>query len=193
MSTTQAETGRPTSFFASLPGVLTAVAAVITAVGGVYGVWWTSRDSSPPVPVVDPTTVATPSPTSDPTVDPVPTPADTMSDADVALLLAALLASEGDGGASEQTSEQASESETTLVDWYVQTDDAGRAAIELCVAGDTAACEQTWYLLLDECGSSYGAACDAVFWLSPFGSQEEYFGATCGGLLADESMAGECA
>ena len=46
--------------------------------------------------------------------------------------------------------------------------------------------------LADECAGGFGVSCDALFWVSPIGSEYELFGATCG-YRFDESYAGSCA
>ncbi|NBU96358.1 MAG: hypothetical protein EBS20_10815 [Actinobacteria bacterium] len=43
----------------------------------------------------------------------------------------------------------------------------------------------------DSCAAGDMAACDELWWMSPYGSDDEEFGATCGGT-ADSSQAGMC-
>lgn len=43
----------------------------------------------------------------------------------------------------------------------------------------------------DSCAAGDMAACDELWWMSPYGSDDEEFGATCGGT-ADPSQAGMC-
>lgn len=47
--------------------------------------------------------------------------------------------------------------------------------------------------LIDDCGAGDMAACDELFQVTPVGSPEEEFGATCGGLVpVDEAVPGQC-
>lgn len=52
-------------------------------------------------------------------------------------------------------------------------------------------------LFLDDlwgfCSGGDFLACDELFFTSPIGSDYEWFGGTCGGLMADFSVAGVCA
>jgi len=183
MATRTKEPGAPTSFFASLPGVLTAIAAVITAVGGVYGVWWTSRPEPGPGPT--PVVHEESSPATD----------GDLSTEQLEVLVAALLAADGEAEVDADTPADAdatSFGEAALLEWYEVASDGSRLSLELCVAGDTASCDEVGYLLVEDCSSYLGPACDALYWLSPVDSPEEELGGTCGGLEPDLAAAGAC-
>jgi hypothetical protein len=47
--------------------------------------------------------------------------------------------------------------------------------------------------LWDDCAFGDMSACDELYWDSPFDSDWEWFGATCGFVFDDDTYAGECA
>jgi hypothetical protein len=43
-----------------------------------------------------------------------------------------------------------------------------------------------------ECYDGYALSCDLLYWVSPIGSDYEWYGGTCGEWFADLSFAGRC-
>jgi len=170
MTATQEPRGGFVGFLTTLPGIITACAALITAIGGIYVV--NDVGASPePVPAVAPTQVPEPEPAVDPepepTVDPEPAPLP-----DDSISLASQLRLDVDPGLS--------------------LDDPVQLMIEDCALGDVDACFELLDTLSWACYSGYGLSCDALYWMSPVDSDYTLFGGTCGGRLADFSSAGRC-
>ena len=67
------------------------------------------------------------------------------------------------------------------------------ALVNDCAAGDASACADLLDGLAVECNQGFGLSCDVLYQASPVGSEYEFYGATCGGRLADDSFAGQCA
>ena len=59
-----------------------------------------------------------------------------------------------------------------------------------CANGFVDSCDTLLYLLVDECYYGDPYSCDALYWISPLGSDYEAYGATCGGLV--EWQYGRC-
>ncbi|GIG21656.1 hypothetical protein Cch01nite_23800 [Cellulomonas chitinilytica] len=178
------------------PGVLTAVAALITAVGGVYGVYVSQhRDVSPsptttvvsdpdgvvvpaPLAPVDP---ATDEPPAVPATDPLTDPAGT----DVVDGLAVL----HDGTAPVDEGPTGTD---PFAVWYAAADLDGRIAADDCGLGDLDACGVLEGILVSDCQVTFDAACDLLYLAEPAGSELEDLGATCGDLFSDWTSAGAC-
>ena len=149
-------------FWTSLPGVLTAIAAVVTAAGGFY---FASRNhdasSSPPSPpggrqvVINLTTTGGNAPF---------VPADVSA--------SALRLNSVETAAASPVSD-------------------ARELIDRCGSGDDGACSEILDSLVNECDYGYGISCDMLYEISEPGSDYESFGATCG-LRLDMSYAGRC-
>lgn len=167
------------SWFGTMPGVITAIAAVITAVGGVYGVYLANQQPAPPptpvatAPVDGPTTA----PTSDPveeTDPPAPPPEDEV-DAEPVAIDDEL---EGDDGA--------------LVRWYSLLALEDQAVVDDCVTGYTSSCVAVSAALVQECQYDGTLACDVLYEISDVGTELESYGATCGYRWSDWTFAGVC-
>jgi hypothetical protein len=52
-----------------------------------------------------------------------------------------------------------------------------------CASGFVDSCDTLLYLLVDDCYYGDPYSCDALYWISPVGSDYEAYGATCGGLF----------
>jgi hypothetical protein len=52
-----------------------------------------------------------------------------------------------------------------------------------CANGFVDSCDTLLYLLVDDCYYGDPYSCDALYWISPLGSDYEAYGATCGGLV----------
>ena len=141
-------------FFSTLPGILTASAAVITAVSGGLGLY-VSRDAG-----------GSGGGTADYniTVQAAPAP-DVSAEADPVAVAQEL------GG--------------------MTVDDQVDAVVADCAAGYADACATLLDLLVEECYEGFGLSCDALYWISPVGSDYEAYGATCGGRYGVE-YAGVC-
>jgi hypothetical protein len=175
--------GKFGTFLTTVPGMVTAAAAVVTAVGGLYlglnasgpgGA--NSGPVAPPVVTqqqpsddsVDETTTTTPPTTTEaaaPTTDEAPPsePVDTSG-----INLAAL------------DDVDTSDLEATVVQ-----------ALSDCGDGSGEACIWLFDQLTLECDQGFGLSCDALYFLSPVDSDYEFFGATCG-YRVDEVNAGTC-
>ncbi len=150
-------------FWTSVPGVLTAVAAVITAVGSIY--FTSASGSSPSPPPVPPTN---------------PTP---MVVVNLSQAAAAAPAVSGQIPASQL--------DLTQVESNISLDSAGVSLLNRCADGDNSACLQIVEGLINECDQGYGISCDALYEISPAGSEYQWFGATCGGRVSS-SYADRC-
>lgn len=164
MTTTQEPRGGFVGFLTTLPGIITACAALITAIGGIYVVNDAGGQPEPP-PVVAPTHEPEPEPTVEPEAEPAPLPTDSIN-------LASQLRVDVDPGFS--------------------VDDSVEVMIEDCALGDVASCVELLDTLSWACYDGYGISCDALYWVSPIDSDYEWFGGTCGGWFADFSYAGRC-
>jgi hypothetical protein len=191
-------------FFSTAPGVLTAVAAVITAAGGVYGVYVgqhrvTAEPTSTVTAIVpDDRTGDTPAP-ADPADDPVDgavddpvdgavdgpvdgtDPASTDVIGGIALLY--------DGTSPVEEGESGAD---PFAVWYDSTDVDGQVAADDCALGYADACVTLEGVLVADCEATWDAACDLLYFAEPAGSQLEDLGATCGYLFSDWTYAGEC-
>jgi hypothetical protein len=149
-------------FWTTLPGVLTAVAAVVTAAGGFYFAS-RSHDTSPPPPTPpDPRQVVINLTTSGGNAPFVP--------ADVSA--SELRLNRIDVGATDPVAN-------------------ANELIDRCGSGDDSACSQVLDGLVSECDYGYGMSCDMLYEISEPGSDYEAFGATCG-LRLDMSYAARC-
>jgi hypothetical protein len=61
------------------------------------------------------------------------------------------------------------------------SNDSFDQVINSCAQGDDAACVTIVDMLVNDCAQGYGLSCDALYEISPSGSDLEAFGATCGG------------
>ena len=155
--------GRFIQFWTTVPGVLTAIAAVITAVGSIYFAGQGGKDDDPP-------------PTDQPTVIVVPNLAgggETAPDVDE-LNLNSLSLDEVP--------------EVTAADPGAEFDQS----LDACAAGDEVACAVVVDQLVDECAQGYGLSCDALYLVGEPGSDVEVFGGTCGGRFDFDEVAGAC-
>lgn len=188
MTTTQEPRGGFVGFLTTLPGIITACAALITAIGGIYvvndvggrpepGPVVASTQEPEPEPTAEPepTPTAQPEPTPtaepepEPTAEPEPEPAPLPNDS---VRVASQLRVDVDPG--------------------LRVDDSVEVMIEACALGDVASCVELLDTLSWACYDGYGLSCDALYWVSPIDSDYEWFGGTCGGWFADFSYAGRC-
>lgn len=162
MSETREARGGFIGFWTTLPGLLTAVAAVLTAAGGFYFAS-RSHDTSPPPPTPpDARQVVINFTTSGGDAPPVPS--------DVS----------------------ASELRLSRVDVTAASPVADvHHLIDRCGSGDDSACSEILDGLVKECDGGYGVSCDMLYEISEPGSDYESFGATCG-LRLDMSYAERC-
>ncbi|MCZ2860685.1 hypothetical protein [Blastococcus sp. VKM Ac-2987] len=136
-------------FLTTLPGILTAVAAVITALSGGLGIYLAQGSGNTSGGLGQ---------------DAAPAPVGTVQ-ADPDRVAGQL------GG--------------------VSVGDEIDALVGDCAAGSVDACTALMDRLVDECHLGDPLSCDALYWLSPFGSVYEDYGATCGGRY-DWTYAGAC-
>lgn len=174
MPTTHESRGGLLGFLATIPGIITACAALITAIGTVYV---TNDDGSPPdptPPVVQPTSEPPPS-----TSDPQPT-----------------LQPQDDDGPEPAVSPPVDEDVAAVLDVDAFTgmgvDDSVQITLEDCAAGDLVACGTVLDTLSQECYGGFWLSCDVLYEVSPIGSAYEWYGGTCGGFFADLTFAGVC-
>ena len=90
------------------------------------------------------------------------------------------------GGGTTIINERASEEVINNLDEYAEDD-----IITACEGGDENACARMFDAIYRECSQGYLGSCDVLYWISPVGSEYEYFGATCGNR-ADATYAGTC-
>lgn len=151
MTTEQESKGGFLGFLTTVPGILTAIAALITAgTGGV--VYFANGDSGQDVTRV--------------VVETQPAPA---------------------APAPEEAAAVDVSASTGL-----SSDDPVQTVIDDCGNGDLDACAWVLETLAQECYDGYVGSCDALFAVSPIGSDYEWYGGTCGGYYADLSYAGTC-
>jgi hypothetical protein len=165
-------------FFTTMPGMLTAVAAVITAIGGVYGVYAMQNDGDQPPPPA-----ATSPPAEEPPEEPT-TPAP--SEPTYVPIIIALDDLYGDA-----STDTAAVSDP-FVAWYMSADLDRQAVADACGNGDLDSCAVLEQVLAQDCGDTSDAACDVLYFFEPQGSELEDLGATCGYLFEDWSFAGRC-
>jgi hypothetical protein len=70
--------------------------------------------------------------------------------------------------------------------------DQAAALIDDCANGSLTACQDLLDMLVLACQGGDLSACDLVYNVSAADSDYEYYGATCGGRLADWEYAGQC-
>ena len=147
MTTTQEPRGGLLGFLTTLPGIITAVAALITAVGGTVFV---ANDDPVPEPsiVVEPTRAPDPEPTPEPEPTPAPEPEPAPPP--------------------EDSIELASDIRFDL-DPSLSIDDPVQRMIEDCAVGDVATCIELLDSLSWECYDGYALSCDVLYWVSPVG------------------------
>jgi hypothetical protein len=162
-------------FFTTMPGVLTAVAAIITAVGGVYGVYATQNkgDQPPPPPTTSPAAA------DDPTT---PTPSEPTN---VPIIIAL-------GDLNGQESTDTSPIDEAFTAWYLSADLDRQTVADACGVGDVDSCTLLEQVLAQDCQDTFDAACDILYFVEPAGSELENLGATCGYYFEDWSFAGRC-
>lgn len=68
--------------------------------------------------------------------------------------------------------------------------DQADALLTDCASGYVDSCDDLLYLLADDCYYGDAYSCDALYWISPVGSDYEAYGATCGGVF--EWQYGRC-
>ncbi|MCB7138043.1 hypothetical protein [Cellulosimicrobium marinum] len=175
-------------FFTTMPGVLTAVAAIVTAVGGVYGIYVSQRSAEQPV---SPPTVATGTPTPEPTTPtpepttPTPQPTTPAGTTEVPIIIAL-----GDLHGEEDA--DTSPVEEPFAAWYLSADVDRQVVADACGAGDPTSCAVLEQVLVQDCTETFDAACDILYYVEPVGSELENLDATCGYLFGDWSLAGRC-
>ena len=152
VTTTQDSRGGFASFLTTLPGILTAIAALLTAVtgGGLYLANSNGSEDGPARVVIE--TVAGPAAPSNEEAAAVDVSAST----------------------------------------GLSSDDPVQSMLDGCGSGDVDACAGVLETLTQECYEGYGLSCDALYFVSPLGSEYEWYGGTCGGYFADLAYAGTC-
>jgi hypothetical protein len=183
--------GRFLTFWTTLPGFLTAAAAVITAIAGLYVA---TRDPGDDEQVN--TATASPSVTS-PAQSGVERPdgREEAQDREPAATAAPLGDENLDpfGGRGPSTPADVPANELNLGALDADVSSAVQSVIDDCAAGDEAACGQLLDGLVQECTAGFGLSCDVLFQITDAGSELEAFGATCGGRFPDFDLAGSCA
>jgi hypothetical protein len=141
-------------FLGTIPGILTAAAALITAVGtgGFFLVGGGGNNAEPDETRVVIETQAAP-----------------------------------DAPSTEVAAEVDVSADTGL-----SSDDPVQALIDACSQNDYDACVELLETLADGCYQGDPYLCNALYWVSPVDSDYEWYGATCGGYLDDDSYAGGC-
>ena len=143
-------------FWTTLPGLLTAAAAVITAIGTIYVTSTVTKNTVGPSPV-GPVPVVVSTVTTVPTTPPS-VPAD--------IPVASLSLGRVDANSTRETG----------VD----------SLINACASGDDSACAQIIRILANGCDQGDGLSCDLLYEVSAPGSDLELFGASCGGRVSTD-------
>lgn len=160
--------GGPPGFWSTLPGIFTGIAAVITAVGGVY----IAGRGMPPSPTATTMAVSTTTTTTT-TETSVPVPASPGS-----VPISQLF-----------PGEDIDPEEIAGVDW--QTAVLESAADTCATTGDSSACTFLFDALANECYLGEMPSCDLLWELSPLDSEYEAYGGTCG-YRVEVDYAGAC-
>jgi hypothetical protein len=201
-------TGPGGGFWTSLPGVLTGLATLATAILGpifAYSHFAGGGDSTPSKPTpaaasasarVPASTAPAPAapPTSAPA--PAPTPAAPPAPAAPAPTRAAPAPTQPLGHAaapppSAQSVSVSSLRTAGLSQGSTQAVDAGDV-LDGCLQGDDGSCADYLDDLAGQCDEGQFSACDTLYDVSPSGSDWEAFGATCGGRLDTDEYADLC-
>ena len=143
-------------FLGTIPGILTAVAGVITALATLYTVDAASRSPEQPPAAAQPAPDAPEQP---------PAAAQPAPDAPV------------DAGSVATRAESAPAADDAMLS------DPATELLTDCANGFVDSCDTLLYLLVDDCYYGDPYSCDALYWISPVGSDYEAYGATCGGLF----------
>jgi hypothetical protein len=149
-------------FLTTVPGILTGVAGIMTGLAALYAVYVGSRPAEQ-TPPAQPTPVSTSAPAQPtPEVPTQPTP-EVPASVDV-------------GSVATQANSVPAADVAML----------SNAAIGLwtnCASGRLDSCVPLLDQLVDDCYYGDPYSCDALYWISPVGSDYEAYGATCGGLF----------
>jgi hypothetical protein len=149
-------------FLTTVPGILTGVAGIMTGLAALYAVYVGSRPAEQ-TPPAQPTPVSTSAPAQ-------PTPE---------------VPASVDAGSVATQANSVPAADVAML---------SNAAIGLwtnCASGWLDSCAPLLDQLVNDCyyGDPYG--CDALYWISPVGSDYEAYGATCGGRFGSEYV-GRC-
>ena len=167
MTTERESRGGFLGFLSTIPGILTAVAALITAVGTVAGVYLTSATASAPE---EPGPVASSEPAPEPEPEPAPEPEPVP----------------------EPEPEPAPEPEPVPEPEPAPEPEPEPDPHYDCLAGVLEACGEVLDILDADCLAGDPLSCDLLYWASPPGSDYEWDGGTCGRYFEDLSYAGFC-
>ncbi|MFN2607564.1 MAG: hypothetical protein ABR511_06655 [Acidimicrobiales bacterium] len=150
-------------FMTSVPGILTALAALVTAAGGIYvGVNHSgSKDGGPKPPVV----VNLQMPPS---------------------------AAPAEPGSVDATSLRGTSPVAAVSRFASDTTDPIDQLASDCAGGDAGSCADMLDALAVECRDGSGAGCDTLYELSPAGSGWEAYGDTCGGRFSPGEVTDTC-
>jgi hypothetical protein len=150
-------------FLTTIPGILTALAALLTAVGTAYVAVHNDshNDSHSPKPIV------------------------------VNLTMAGNAAPSAHANVDQQTLRLDNASTALAGMPNDSAGDRVLQLIDQCNQGDTEACSAILVGLAQECSQGYGFSCDVLYEVSPVGSDYEAYGATCGGRF-DSDAADTC-
>lgn len=164
--------GGVVGFLTTIPGILTGLAALVTAAGTIY-VGAHQAGSTETAHTERPTTTATATVTSTATPQSPP---------------------QSPGSPPPSTSPAAPPDR--IIDQPLQLSDPSDldiansdpvwGLIDRCTSGDVSACEQILVELAQECAGGSGVSCDVLFEVSPPGTVYEAYGATCGARVGEE-------
>lgn len=166
-----AEPSKPSFFgyWSTLPAIFKGIAAVITAVGGLY----IARGT------MTPTVTTIPAENARLTEDSIPTPTTIVVAPDTVSPVRTVPG---------PTPTAMNPVDIPEVEWLTAELESSAVA---CSLGDQDACILVFDTLAGKCGEGVGESCDLLFELSPFESEYERYGATCGSRVGVES-AGQC-
>jgi hypothetical protein len=165
-------------FLSTIPGIITAVAALLTAMATVAGVQLSAHDGGQ-VPPTPPAETHVPEPPMDPVPD-TPTPASPAPE---------VVTSEPSPVPEAPTAVELPD--LSMEEIQLEPQDPVHALLGECYLGDGFACAAALGLLAEECRDGNWASCDLLYEESPLDSAYEYYGATCG-YRVDPSYAGYC-
>lgn len=161
-----------TTFWSSMPRVLTALAGLVTALGTAGAVYLSGGSSAEPPPAPpEPPVVILQQPAA-------PTPSSGQ----------AIVNGAESGHTSDAISGQAvpsgfGDADEILAEWVGQLDADTTLIFEGCADGYADDCELMLDTLLGECEAGYPLSCDVLWMASPDGSALQEYGNTCGGRV----------
>ena len=158
------------TFWGSMPRVLTALGGLVTAVGTAAAVYFggiAGDDSKPAPPATNPPQILVmPAPAA-----PAPAPEPVSRNP------------RAGGIISGQIESSATGSDEIIAEWASSLDADTAALADGCGDGYSSDCEELLDILITDCEEGYALSCDVLFLVSPSDSALEEYGDSCGGRI----------